>query len=75
MLTYCFRKMLHFFIYLVMVTTMVDMVTGTTESLIINGSPQLGYYVQLGLGNPYQLVNQYPHYYDNNIVILLMCSH
>ena len=29
----------------------------TTESLQLRGSPQLGYYVQLGLGTPDQLVS------------------
>ena len=29
----------------------------TTESLQVHGSPQLGYYVRLGLGTPYQVVS------------------
>ena len=51
--------MLQSYIVVVMVTIMmmVDMTSTTTESLQIHGSPQLGYYVQLGLGTPYQVVS------------------
>ena len=39
-------------------TVLVDNTTSsTTESLQVHGSPQLGYYVQLGLGTPYQVVS------------------
>ena len=33
--------------------TVDNTTSSTTESLQIHGSPQLGYYVQLGLGTPY----------------------
>ena len=51
--------MLQSYVVVVMVITMmmVDMTGTTTESLQIHGSPQLGYYVQLGLGTPYQVVS------------------
>ena len=52
-------KMLRSYIGVVMVTIMmmVDTTSSTTESLQVHGSPQLGYYVQLGLGTPYQVVS------------------
>ena len=51
--------MLQSYIGVVMVTIMmiVDVTSTTTESLQVHGSPQLGYYVQLGLGTPYQVVS------------------
>ena len=51
--------MLRSYIGVVMVTIMmmVDTTSSTTESLQVHGSPQLGYYVQLGLGTPYQVVS------------------
>ena len=51
--------MLQFCIVIIMVTIvmMVDIATATTESLQVKGSPQLGYYVQLGLGTPYEGVS------------------
>ena len=51
--------MLRSYIGVVMVTIMmmVDVTSTTTESLQVHGSPQLGYYVQLGLGTPYQVVS------------------
>ena len=39
-------------VLMVTIMMMVDMTTTTTESLQVNGSPQLGYYVQLDLGTP-----------------------
>ena len=50
------------FVTAVVVVIMVDMVTATgkvtakKEVLELEGSPQLGYYVQLGLGTPYKVV-------------------
>ena len=47
----------------VIMVIMVDMATSTEkvtarrEILYIDGSPQLGYYVQLGLGTPYKMVS------------------
>ena len=38
-------------------STVDNMINTTTESLQVHGSPQLGYYVQLGLGTPYQVVS------------------
>ena len=51
--------MLRLYIGVIMVTVMmmVDTTISTTESLQVHGSPQLGYYVQLGLGTPYQVVS------------------
>ena len=51
--------MLQSYIGVVMVTIMmiVDVTSTTTESLQVHGSPQLGYYVQLGLGTPRQVVS------------------
>ena len=50
------HKVLQLHVCVVMVTIMiiVDMVTSSTpvESLRLGGSPQLGYYVRLNLGNP-----------------------
>ena len=44
-------------VVMVNVIMMVGMTTTTKESLQVNGSPQLGYYVQLGLGTPYEGVS------------------
>ena len=44
-------------VVMVNVIMMVGMTTTTKESLQVNGSPQLGYYVQLGLGTPYEEVS------------------
>ena len=54
------HKMLKSCICVVMVTiiNMVDMATSTpVESLELHGNSQLGYYVRLGLGSPYQVVS------------------
>ena len=42
---------------MVIAMMMVDMTTATRESLQVNGSPQLGYYLQLGLGTPPEAVS------------------
>ena len=44
-------------VVMVTIMMMVDMTSTTTESLQLHGSPQLGYYIQLGLGTPYQVVS------------------
>ena len=44
-------------VVMVNVIMIVGMTTTTKESLQVNGSPQLGYYVQLGLGTPYEEVS------------------
>ena len=44
-------------IIMVTIVMMVDIATTSTETLQVNGSPQLGYYVQLGLGTPYEEVS------------------
>ena len=47
-------------VVMVTIMMMVDMTTSTpVESLELHGSSQLGYYVRLGLGSPYQVVSAF----------------
>ena len=52
---------LHVCVVMVTIMIMVDMVTSSTpvESLMLGGSPQLGYYVRLKLGNPWKEVSTF----------------
>jgi len=54
-------------VVMVNVIMMVGMTTTTKESLQVNGSPQLGYYVQLGLGTPYEEVSVFVMLVNVNI--------
>ena len=54
-------------VVMVNVIMMVGMTTTTKESLQVNGSPQLGYYVQLGLGTPYEEVSTFVMLVNVNI--------
>ena len=55
-------KVLWQYITVAMVTTIIEIdivssVTMETDSLDVNGSPELGYFVELDLGTPRELVS------------------
>ena len=53
-------------VVMVHIMMMFDLTSSTTESLQVHGSPQLGYYVQLGLGTPYQVVSVFIRLINTN---------